>query len=269
MTNLIGFWRDRLAAHGHTGWADQKIYEFDQPCRLQRLAEYLDGTALKPGRALDFGCGSGDFSWFLIRRGWEVVAYDRYVSPRFSHPRMISTQSFSQVAQQGPYDLIISITVLNSIMDDAEFSDRLKDMGNLLGSNGQFFFLEYAGDVEKQRSTYQTFRRLSEWRAHLAEAGLEISAAVPYFHPQEATIPAWEQYRRMFSVRALTRLGRLGLPLVAYAWLLRMLRNRCLASHPYVPPSTSPIKIMTGHALGRSRLKARASDAYSINARRP
>jgi SAM-dependent methyltransferase len=256
MTNLTEFWRGRLATHGHTGWADQKIYEFDQPCRLQRLAEYLDGTGLKPGRALDFGCGSGDFSRLLIRRGWTVVAYDRYVSPRLSHPRMISTQSFSQVAQEGLYDLIISITVLDCIVDDAEFSDRLKEMGNLLAPNGRFFFLEYAVDVEKQRSTYQGFRRFSEWRAHLAEAGLVISAAVPYFHPQEATIPAWEHYRRMFLVRALGRLGRLGLPLAAYAWLLRMLRNRCLASHPYVPPSASPIKIMTGHTLGSSRPQA-------------
>jgi hypothetical protein len=251
VTNLTEFWRNRLTTHGHTGWADLKVYEFDQPCRLQRLAEYLDGTALKPGKALDFGCGSGDFSWLLIRRGWTVVAYDRYVSPRFSHPQLILAQSFSQVVERGPYDLIISITVLDSIMDDAEFSDRLKDMGNLLESSGRFFFLEYAGDVEKQRSTYQTFRRLSEWRARLAKAGLELSSVVPYFHPSDAPIPAWEHYQRTFMVRALTRLGRLGVPRAVYTWLLRLLRNRCLASYPYAPPFRSPIKIMTGQALER------------------
>lgn len=252
MTNLTDFWRGRFAAHGHTGWADQKVYLFDQLSRLERLAEYLDGAKLKPGKALDFGSGSGDFSRLLIRRGWTVVAYDRYVSPRFSHPRMISTQSLSKVEQQAPYDFAISITVLDCIMDDAEFSDRLKDLARLLRPDGRFFFLEYACDREQKRSAYQGFRQFSEWRPRLAEAGLELRTATPFFHPQEASIPAWERYRRMFAVRALTRLGRHGLPSASYAWMLNFLRNRCFASFPYVPPSASPIKIMIGRPSART-----------------
>jgi SAM-dependent methyltransferase len=243
---LSDFWRDRFATHGHTGWADQKIYQFDQPCRLERLAEYLDSAKLKPGKALDFGCGSGDFSRLLIRRGWTVVAYDRYVSARFSHRRMISTNSLSKVAEEAPYDLATSITVLDSIIDDAEFRDRLKDFATLLGPDGRFFFLEYACDARKKRSTYQAFRQLSEWRTDLAEAGLDLSAVIPFFHPQEGTVPAWERYRRMFAVRALARLGRLGMPPATYAWILHILQKRCFDAFPYVPPSRSPLKIMAG-----------------------
>lgn len=29
------YWNNRVKKYGHTGWADEAIYEFDQPIRLQ------------------------------------------------------------------------------------------------------------------------------------------------------------------------------------------------------------------------------------------
>jgi 2-polyprenyl-3-methyl-5-hydroxy-6-metoxy-1,4-benzoquinol methylase len=76
MNDLTRFWQERFAAHGNTGKADTKIYAFDQECGLQWLREWLDKTQLPPGKALDFGCGSGDFSKLLVKLGWNVVAYE-------------------------------------------------------------------------------------------------------------------------------------------------------------------------------------------------
>jgi ribosomal protein L11 methylase PrmA len=76
------FWQARHAKFGHTGWASRKIYAFDQFVRLSRFVDLLDENNIKPGVALDFGCGAGDFSRVLLDRGWSVVAYDPFVDPQ-------------------------------------------------------------------------------------------------------------------------------------------------------------------------------------------
>jgi SAM-dependent methyltransferase len=43
----------------------------------QRLAELVAGSSpLRPGKALDAGCGTGDAAIYLGRHGWQVTAFD-------------------------------------------------------------------------------------------------------------------------------------------------------------------------------------------------
>lgn len=247
MSDLTNFWRGLLETSGHTGWADAKIYAFDQLCRLKRFEEWLDRQALQPGKALDFGCGSGDFSRFLVRRGWQVTAYDRYVSPRHQHPQLTPTQSLVEVAARAPYDLILSVTVLDCIMDDADFSTTLARLREQLRPGGKFFFLEYAGDVPRERSQYQGFRLYSDWQSELSRAGLNLSDVAPFFHPKEAPVSAWDSYSRMLAVRALTRAHR-HIRKSAYARSLRPFARMSMLLHPYETPLASPVKIMSGSA---------------------
>jgi 2-polyprenyl-3-methyl-5-hydroxy-6-metoxy-1,4-benzoquinol methylase len=136
----VKFWRDRFAAHGHTGWSDSRIYVFDQQCRLSVFSQWLDDQAFSGKLALDFGAGTGDFSRLLIDRGWQVVSYDKYIRPTFQHRKLQTASSTEVVEALAPYDLIISITVLDHIMDEAEFRQQVVDFKNWLKSDGRFFF---------------------------------------------------------------------------------------------------------------------------------
>ena len=67
-------------AHGHEfEWNDiytGKATDYLEPD--SELVEIIDG--LKPGRALDLGCGSGGLVVALLERGWEVTGVD--VAPK-------------------------------------------------------------------------------------------------------------------------------------------------------------------------------------------
>ena len=148
------FWHDRFAAFGHTGWFDPLIYAFDQQCRLGVFSQWLDDQAFSGKLALDFGAGTGDFARLLIDRGWQVVSYDKYVRPTFQHRKLQTASSAEVVAALGPYDLIVSITVLDHIMDEAEFRQQVVDFKNWLKSDGRFFFFEYSSPSAQPPSSY-------------------------------------------------------------------------------------------------------------------
>lgn len=72
-----------------SGW-DRAFYRFayrvgftpwDAGVPAGRLVDLVEGPAsLRPGRALDIGCGTGNNAIYLARRGWEVTGID--VVPR-------------------------------------------------------------------------------------------------------------------------------------------------------------------------------------------
>lgn len=61
--NPVGaMWNERYATHGWSKLPDESLVEL--------------ATALKPGRALDLGCGTGRNSMWLARQGWDVTGID-------------------------------------------------------------------------------------------------------------------------------------------------------------------------------------------------
>lgn len=69
------FWTKRVVDFGHTGWADEAIYAFDQPIRIE-IVDYLVKRFSKGGVLLDFGCGNGEFSNHEKKRFNKIVLYD-------------------------------------------------------------------------------------------------------------------------------------------------------------------------------------------------
>ena len=251
---MKNFWESRLEAHGHTGYSDQSTYCFDQQCRLGVFERWLDAAGMRPDKALDFGCGIGDFSRVLLRRGWRVVAYDPFVTPKISDPHLTITRDREQIATHGPFNLIVSITVLDCILDDGTFADELRLVHKHLSPNGAFFFLEYSiSDDRAPLNDYQAFRSTAQWRAALDGAGLSLDSAEPYFHPTFAPIDAWKAYGRNLIVRGVARteriIGRIGV----LDLLRKSVASRCLQHSPYKPPDKSPLNLLCGRNYRNER----------------
>lgn len=244
----VKFWQDRFAAHGHTGWSDSRIYVFDQQCRLSVFSQWLDDQVFSGKLALDFGAGTGDFSRLLIDRGWQVVSYDKYIRPIFQHRKLQTASSAEAVAALAPYDLIVSITVLDHIMDEAEFRQQVINFKNWLKSDGKFFFLEYSSPTPQPPSSYQVFRTMKAWEDALAGAKLRLEAVEPFFEPDEAPVPAWASYRASLIVKACGWLPRLRVPMALTRALLAHATKTALRRHSYSAPASSPIHILSGTA---------------------
>ena len=238
------FWTDRLAANGHTGWSDNVIYPFDQTLRLAVFERWLQ--CLKPGMALDFGCGVGDFSKVLLRKGWRVAAYDKFVPLKFSHNKLFSTCERHAIDGLGPFDLIVSITVLDSVVVDEEFENELKWFQTNLAAKGRFFFLEYSPEHSEPRSHYQSLRTMQQWKISLAAAGLKITYVEPFFHPYTATVPAWSFYRNSLVIRGLDRIERRSGTQKIFNRARDAMADLALRIHPYSPPATSTLNLIVG-----------------------
>ena len=70
------FWNDRVKKYGHTGWADNFIYAYDQQARLLAVEKIVNSLTCEKTLALDFGTGSGDFANLLSKYFDKVIAFD-------------------------------------------------------------------------------------------------------------------------------------------------------------------------------------------------
>ena len=209
------FWIERLNQFGHTGWSDPFIYAFDQRERIRLLRTKIPASGGSTGNALDFGCGTGDFCKLLLDLGFTVCGYDPFVSSqirqsKFSYARIPSEIPFAP----GSVDLILSVTVLDHIGDEAELNATLALFRGLLKRDGRFLMLEYALDTNaddwrrRYSNAHQAFRTLDEWRGILDTNSLKIAGVTPFPTPMFAPSQGYRAYSRSFGVRLLRRLSR-------------------------------------------------------------
>jgi ubiquinone/menaquinone biosynthesis C-methylase UbiE len=194
--SLAAFWDEAFRVRGHTGWRDQLVYRYDQPLRLRtvgRVVDRLFPEGLKHRRAMEIGCGTGDFIELLSRRGGSVLGLD--ISPqvissarrRFaSAPDVTLMTGAVAEAQLVPssFDLITSITVLQHIVDDDELMHSLAVLRSALKRHGCMVVLELtpahpAPVVIKEQSIVE--RPVVAWHEAFAKAGLRVL--------HEATLP--------------------------------------------------------------------------------
>src|ERR1700730_5608731 len=170
MNDSSNFWVQRLLNYGHTGWADPVIYTFDQRERLALIEAAINDSPIRRGVAIDFGCGTGDFSKLLLSMGFTVCGYDPYVRPHINSARFTYADSFQQIKLTShSADFALSVTTLDHILDKQELSDVLSKLSSYLKPSASFYMLEYALDSAADRdkfgmkNNYQSFRLLSEW----------------------------------------------------------------------------------------------------------
>ena len=207
MDNLAEFWRARYQKFGHTGWKNTLIYAYDQQERLHTVSSVIDSLLIDPPAVLDFGCGTGDFSRLLLKKGFDVYGYDPYVRPAISDSNFVYAQTPADLVDSGKVGLILSITVLDHILNDDELEHTFAFLNEVTAERSHLLLIEYATDEEcKSPQPYQAYRSLTRWRHILKCSGWHIRSIKPFAHPINAPSPGFQLFLQSATVRVMKRL---------------------------------------------------------------
>jgi SAM-dependent methyltransferase len=211
------YWDARAARHGHTGWSDWIIYRFDQFARLAAMRVVLDAfDPPRHGRALDYGTGTGDFARMLSKRYEQVVGVDisakvlEIARKRHSRHRNITFLHADAGCEllTDAVDFVLTVTVLDHIMDDASLHATVKHLAGILKPGGCFVALEGCGKAGAAlRSSYQRHHTDAEWKAMFERSGLVFEDCFGFYHPTANRCGTFDRYSRSLPVRLLRRLG--------------------------------------------------------------
>lgn len=210
------YWNDRFAKYHHTGWNLPGIYGYDQKIRIRAILSALDALSVRCDsgcRVLDVGCGTGDLTEALAIRGATVVGYDissgviARARARFrGFPNVIleCADIVDADLEHGPFDLIVSVTVLQHQVDDRSLNEAVGKLARVLRPGGTILILETVlpeAASGRGAAHYIRPRTRSEWLACFQDAGLQLAYERSY--PQNAlTTLAW--------VRRAVRRGTVG-----------------------------------------------------------
>jgi SAM-dependent methyltransferase len=247
------FWRKRFQRYGHTGWSDPAIYAYDQPERLTLIKRMVEKETITRGRALDFGCGSGDFSRLLLSLGFEVWGYDPFVQPAMHANGFTYAESCDQITvASGSADLALSVTTLDHILDENELRLALGLISACLKAKGVFFMLEYALDCDADRlrlglrNDYQSFRTLARWTELLRQNSLSVTGVTAVSHPQFCPSRGYSAYARSPLWRVRRRLVRWRQIVELIDILLQWQATRLAGKSSGIagPGTSSPLKLI-------------------------
>jgi len=244
----VSYWTQRLRRYGHTGWSDFATYWYDQRLRLRAIERVVLAPRSGAARsALDFGCGVGDFCALLAQRFESVVGYDVSVDilqrarQRNGHTNIRYTDSLDQ-ALGVKRDLILSITVLQHITDDAELATLLQRFASTLAPGGRVAIMETLADSERHAG-YLKRRTLPQLLGLFEQVGLVPQGRHHFYHPSEAPTPSYTRYRTRVPVQLLTRLAGWRVPL-AEGLLRRIAQRAADADTDYLDRAPSPTQIL-------------------------
>jgi hypothetical protein len=241
------FWTSRLNEVGHTGWRDPVLNAYDQVERLAVVSDAIASYGPVSGTALDFGSGVGDFSSMLLSRGFQVWGYDPFVHTQNANPNFhyVDTSANLRVLKV-EFDLILSVTVLDHIVDDSEFFAELAGLRALVSPKGTLIMVEYALDQTVDRkASYQAFRSLESWRMSLDRSGWQLCTSQSVSHPDDAPSRGYVLFLESTVVRILRRLSRHHFMTARIQRaVLRRYARRVLRKTGFGRPASSPLKLM-------------------------
>ncbi len=244
----VAFWSERVRRYGHTGWADVATYGYDQRLRLKAVREVLfERPPPQPSSALDFGCGVGDFCSLLASYADAVMGYDVAADviarAELCNPAPnVSYVSRTDAVWARRFDVILSITVLQHVVDDDEFQALLHRFAAALNPGGRIVVLETLADAA-QDAGYLKRRTLPQLVAAFAAAGLQPISQRGFYHPTECPTPAYRAYRQRWSVRVLARLAAWRVQ-PARALLTRIARRAADADTACLDQPASPTQLL-------------------------
>jgi ubiquinone/menaquinone biosynthesis C-methylase UbiE len=171
------FWDKRCVLRGHTGYNDETVYSYDQPIRL-RAVKYAISHSRIPldGRSqvLDIGCGVGDFIREFCKTGASISGIDiseeaiskcKILFGQLPNVVLKKTKLEEMSFKNNYFDLILSITVLQHIVNPEDFSKALTNLLRVAKNGAHILVLEIS-PFEKNRKklpNYISLRTRNEW----------------------------------------------------------------------------------------------------------
>jgi SAM-dependent methyltransferase len=214
------YWNDRVKKFGHTGWSDFATYYYDQNLRLNAVKEIIVHNELEHIIALDYGCGTGDFSKLLSKYFDKVIATD--ISNKVMDKAKLQNKNINiEYCELGnnifeyQYDLILSITVLQHIVDNDKLFELIGKLKSSLSNHGIIIVFEsFSKDVAS--SDYQILRKMEDLVSKFQDAGLTMQSFFDFYHPSSMPTELFNKYRRNVIIRILNRLCSLRVPGTRY-----------------------------------------------------
>jgi len=204
------FWTERVKKYGHTNWSDICIFAFDQPLRTNIICyltkKYSAVTDVSGGGILDFGCGEGDHVKALADNYNDIFLFDpcnavlqKAVNnvPGYSKAIDNYEQLFSLKEN---FRVILSITVLQHIMEDKELKEALNFFYKHLTENGIIILME---SFNKESSSYIRKWNYYDFEHLIKEIGFSVEAAYNFYNPYQNSL--FKEYHSKFSVKWLCR----------------------------------------------------------------
>lgn len=146
-----------LEESGRAGAAlrPERFLHLDQPIGILNYIRMADEIAARipRGRLLDWGCGFGQMTYLLRRRGFEVVAFDLGVEAG-QLPDTPLTRSLGVVSsdhptklpfEDGAFDVVLGCGVLEHVDEYSEPGNEplsLREIRRVLRDNGQFLIYQ-------------------------------------------------------------------------------------------------------------------------------
>lgn len=190
------YWEERARRYACEGAGLAAVCSYGMPTFYNALIDLCQRLALRRwlrvaagSRVLDVGCGVGRWSRRLAVRGAQVTGID--VSPTMIAEARRRTDAQGLRAQchfalqnvaaldvDERFDLVLSVTVLQHILDTAALRDALKRMAEHLVEGGRLILLEAAPcrEVLGCNSAIFLARTRSTYLRLFAECGLELRA---------------------------------------------------------------------------------------------
>lgn len=177
------YWDGRARQYGRraAGYLDPLRYQYEEGLRWSafgRLCPTVPGM-----RVLDIGCGVGTWCVRLSKLGCRVVGAD--ISPEMirmaaKDPHVEYHVGAVQDLEFLPetFDLVVSITVLQHIIDEEDFLCALANLRRLLKVGGHAAVLEYSPTSLRgvsRQTNYMRYRSRQQWITAFKDQGFSLA----------------------------------------------------------------------------------------------
>jgi ubiquinone/menaquinone biosynthesis C-methylase UbiE len=179
------FWNERFDEFGKlsTGFTDELLYRYDDKLRRKAFSSKID--LKKKPKILDVGCNYGPWTLSLAKMGLDVTGID-ISSQAIKEAKKIAFDNNVQIRYLAKkaediefgdekFDIILSVTVLQHILDDKLYSKSLRKFHKYLEEGGKLVLIESAPNRKKRdKLSYKKERTFRKQIDLCREAGFRL-----------------------------------------------------------------------------------------------